>query len=70
MYTTKIKKDYYAPILCRMLCKDHNVILAVFKSYNVKQRHLETLFLPFTVNELKLDSDVKEALSPILLSAN
>ena len=42
-----------------MLCKDHNVILAAFKFYNVEQRHLGSLFLPFTVNEFKLDSEIR-----------
>ena len=55
----KIKNDYHACIFCSMSCKDDNVILAAFTFYNVEQRHLETLFLPFTVNELKLDSEIK-----------
>ena len=42
-----------------MLCKDHNVIQAAFKFSNVEQKHLETLFLPFTVNEFKLDSEIR-----------
>ena len=40
-------------MFCSMLCKDHNVILAQFKFYNVEQGYLGTLSLPFTVNELK-----------------
>ena len=51
-----------------MLCKDHNVTLAAFKFYNVEQRHFETLFLPFTFNELKLDSEIRNIESYILLS--
>ena len=51
----KLKNDYDS-IFCIMLCKDHNVILATIKFYNVERRYLGTLFLPFTVNELKLDS--------------
>ena len=42
-----------------MFCKDHNVILAAFKFYSVEYRHLGTLYLPFTVNELKLDSEIR-----------
>ena len=42
-----------------MLCKDYNVILGAFKFCNVEQRHLGTLFLPYTVNELKLDSEIR-----------
>ena len=52
-----------------MPCKDHNVILAAFKFYNVEQKHFETLFLPFTFNELKLDSEIRNIESYILLSA-
>ena len=37
-----------------MLFKFHKVILAAFKFYNV-----ETPFLPFTVSELKLDSEIR-----------
>ena len=42
-----------------MLFKDHNVILAAFKFYNVEQKHLGTFFLPFIVNELKLGSEIR-----------
>ena len=42
-----------------MLWKDNNVILAAFKFYNMEQKHLETVFLPFTVNELKLDFEIR-----------
>ena len=49
---TKVKNDYY-----------NNIIPAAFKSYNVEPGHLETLFLPFTVNELKLDSEIKNTAS-------
>ena len=64
--TTKIKNDYYARIFCSMLCKDHNVVLAEIKFYNVEA--FRNSFLPFTVNELKLDSEIKK-MNPILLSA-
>ena len=40
-----------------MLCKDHDAILGAFKFCNVEQRQLGILF--FTVNELKLDSEIK-----------
>ena len=33
--------------------------MAAFKFYNVEQRYLGTLFLPFTVNELTVDSEVR-----------
>ena len=35
------------------------VILAAFKFYNVEQRHLGAISLPFTVNQLKLDSEIR-----------
>ena len=56
--TAKIKNDYYARLFCSVFCKDHNVTPAAFKFNNVEQRHLRTLVLPFTVNELKLDSEI------------
>ena len=55
----KIKNYYYAHIFCSMLYKDYNVILAALKFYNVEQRYLETLFSPFKVNELKLESEIR-----------
>ena len=42
-----------------MLRKDRKVILAAFKFYNVEQRHLGAISLPFTVNQLKLDSEIR-----------
>ena len=59
IWRTKIKNDYHARTFGSMFCKYDNVILAVFTFYSVEQRHLETLFLPFTVNELKLDSEIR-----------
>ena len=56
--TTKIENDYYARLFCIMLCKDHNIILAAFKFYNVEKRHLRTLFLSLTVDELKLNLEI------------
>ena len=47
-----MKNDYYASKFCSMLYKGHNVILAAFKFYIVEQRHLQPLFLPFTVNKV------------------
>ena len=41
-----------------MLCKDHNIVLAEIKFYNVEA--FRNSFLPFTVNELKLDSEIKK----------
>ena len=51
-----------------MLCKDHNVVPTAFKFYNVWAFRRNSFFSFYTVNELKLDSEIKKS-NPILLSA-
>ena len=47
-----IKNDYCARMFYSILCKDHNVIPAAFKSSR-------NSILLFTVNQLKLDSEIR-----------
>ena len=43
-----------------MLCKDHNVVPTAFKFYNVWAFRRNSFFSFYTVNELKLDSEIKK----------
>ena len=61
IYTMNIKNDYCACMFYSILCKDHNVIPAAFRSSR-------NSILLFTVNQLKLDSEIRNAESYSFLS--